>query len=416
MNSLVRTSVISTEPVSLIAMKNWLKVPLTVVNDDIEITDLIEEARVHCELLTNCALVRSTFVQYLDHFPGWSGRENLYSAGPGYNSGGSAGYGGFGVDRNHRWHGEIKVKRPPLVSVQSIWFIGTDGRPYTLNPGQDFIVDTASQPGRIRPIPYTVWPLTLHVPAAVAIKFTAGYAPNAEGVAAGQTAIAQPETDTSDVNPTWEPSKTVAQYSFQADQNGNIWIQTVNPSGVTGSGARPAFEAQTIGGTISGDGTAAWLNVGPVRGFWTPGTPYSGNQAWVILDFNSNLQLLNVASLVSQTIAPYSLQAVGVEPLPWSGTLGGLTADNGVSNAWRCLGPFGALGNTGLAVPNSPEQQAAVTVDLTLPKTASRAMKALVMHWYHNREPITQGAVTRVPLHFEDMLGGVTVHDFSPTP
>src|ERR1700722_1815059 len=151
MNSIVRTSAIpaSAEPVTLAAMKNWLRVPPTVVNDDQDITDLINEARVQAELLSNCALVRSTFVQYLDHFPTWQARELGHFGAVG-------GHDGIAYGRHGRWHGEITVKRPPLVSVQGITFIGTDGRPYTLNPGQDFTVDIASQPGRIRPIPYTV--------------------------------------------------------------------------------------------------------------------------------------------------------------------------------------------------------------------------------------------------------------------
>ena len=280
MNSLVRTSVISAEPVSLAAMKNWLKVPVSVVNDDLEIADLTTEARVQAELLSNCALVRSTYVQYLDHFPGHQAREHFSGSFPG----GSSGYTGMGYDRHHHWHGEIKIKRPPLVSVEPITFIGTDGRAYTLNPGQDFIVDTASQPGRIRPIPYTVWPLTMHVPAAIAIPFTAGYAPNSGGVAAGQIAISEPETDVSAESPTWQPAKLYAQYAFQEDENGNIWIQTVGPNGTTGALPRPAFEAGAIG-VIIADNTASWTNVGPIRGFWTPATLYAGLQAYVILGF-----------------------------------------------------------------------------------------------------------------------------------
>lgn len=412
MNSLVRTSVISAEPVSLASMKNWLRVPVSVVNDDADITDLITEARTQAELLTNCALVRSTFVQYLDHFPGAAARERDYFSVSG--GGGGLGQSGMGYDRHQRWHGEIKVKRPPLISVQPIVFIGTDGRPYTLNPGQDFVVDTASQPGRIRPIPYTIWPITLHVPAAIAIPFTAGYAPNSGGIAAGQKAILEPETDTSAESPTWQPAKLIPQYAFQADENDNLWIQTAGPNGTTGA-VRPAFEAGAIGANLA-DNTANWLNVGPVRGFWAPGTQYAGIQQFVILDFNSNLQLLNVAALVSQTIAPYSLQVVGVEPLPWSTVLGGLTADNGVAAAWRCLGPYTALGDTGLALPNSPEQQAALTADWTLPKTVNRFIKALVTHWYYNREPVTQGSASKVPLHLEDMLASVMVHDYAPTP
>lgn len=414
MNSVVRTNVISAEPVSLQAMKNWLRVPTDVTVDDTDIQDLITEAREQCELLTNCALVRSSYVQYLDHFPGWNREFDNYGT-TGAN-GYPAYHDGFGYNRHGRWKGEIKIKRPPLVQVQSLWFIGTDGKPYTMNPGQDFVVDSASQPGRIRPIPYTIWPLTLHVPAAIAIRYLAGYAPNSDGVAAGQTTIAEPESDAQGLNPTWQPGATYKQYQFLEDENSNLWIQTVGPSGVTGSGARPNFEAQPIGGTIASDGTAAWLNVGPVRGFWTPGTAYSGLQSYVILDFNSNLQLLNVANLISQTIQAYSLQTVGTSPLNWSALLGGLTTDNGVAGAWRCLGAYNALGNTQLSPPNSPEQQAAVTVDLTLPKVVTRAIKALVYHWYFNREPVTSGGVAKVPLHIEDMLGAVTIQDFAPTP
>lgn len=414
MNSVVRTSVISAEPVSLQAMKNWLRVPTDVTNDDQDIADLITEAREQCELLTNCALVRANYVQYLDNFPGWHLESDQH--GHAGISGYHTQHDGFGYTRHGRWKGEIKIKRPPLVQVQSLWFIGTDGRPYTLNQGQDFVVDVASQPGRIRPIPYTIWPLTLHVPAAIAIRYVAGYAPNSDGTAAGQTAVSEPESDSQGLNPTWQPGATYKQYQFTQDENQNFWIQTNSPNGVTGTGARPNFEGQPIGGTIASDGTAAWLNVGPLRGFWTPGTPYTGQQQYLILDFNSNLQLLNVASLISQTIPAYSLQNVGTSPLNWSTTLGGLTTDNGVAGAWRCLGAYNALGNTQLSPPNSPEQQAAVTVDRTLPKVVTRAIKALVSHWYFNREPVTSGSVSKVPLHIETMLGDVTINDFAPTP
>src|ERR1700721_3859510 len=104
MNSIVPTNPVTIEPISLAQMKNWLPVPSTVTTDDVDIADLITEARQHCELTSNSALVRSTFAQYLDHFPGWGSRED---------SGGAAtGHDGFGADRNHRWHGEIKMKRP----------------------------------------------------------------------------------------------------------------------------------------------------------------------------------------------------------------------------------------------------------------------------------------------------------------
>jgi hypothetical protein len=411
MNSIVRTATLSAEPVTLAAMKNWLRVPTTVTNDDADITDLIQEARMHCELISNCSLVRSSFVQYLDYFPGHLMNESGYSPGGYAMSGGESGYGGFGADRNQRWYGEIKMKRPPLVSVQSIWFIGTDGRPYSLNPGQDFIVDVASKPGRVRPIPYTVWPLTLHVPAAIAINFTAGYAPNTDSVSTGT--IAEPETLTSGLNPSWEPSTQTPQYSFLIDPNGNVEVQMNAGSPSTAGGSTPPVWGAPGASVV--DGGCLWQNCGPVRGFWTPGASYAGQQQYVILDFNSNLQLLNVPALTTQTIAPYSLQAVGVEPLPWATTIGGLTTDNKIAGAWICLGLYTGLGDSGLSFPNSPEEQAAVLTDLTLPRQATRAIKALVVHWYRNREPFVAGSVARVPQNVEDMLGEVTIQDFAPT-
>lgn len=403
MNSIVRTAILSPELVTLAVMKNWLKVPQSVTNDDNEITDLIVEAREQCELITNSCLVRSKFVQYLDHFPSSGVREM------GYMSGGTQ-HNGMGYTRHHRWHDEIKIKRPPLVSVQSIIFIGTDGRPYTLNPGQDFVVDITGPIGRIRPIPYTIWPLTLHVPAAIAIALTAGYAPNPDSVA-GATII-EPETLTQALNPAWQPNKATPQYSFLIDPNGNVEVQMNVGSPVTGAGPIPPVWA-AIGATVTDNG-CLWENWGPLRGSWTPDTNYVG--PWIILDFNSNLQLLNVAALTSQVIAPYSAQTVGAEPLPWATALGGLTTDNGIAGAWICLGPYTALGDTGLARPNSPEQQAAVITNLTLPRVITRAIKALVLHWYYNREMVAPGTINKVPMHIEQMLGAVTVHDFAPTP
>src|SRR5579859_5692948 len=109
MNSIVRTATLSAEPVTLDRMKNWLRVPPSVVNDDPDIIDLITEARIQAELLSNCALVRSQFVQYLDHFPGWGSRQFDYYGSNAGAYGSSGAQGGVGYDRHRRWHGEITV-------------------------------------------------------------------------------------------------------------------------------------------------------------------------------------------------------------------------------------------------------------------------------------------------------------------
>ena len=145
MNSVVRTKVISAEPVSP-AMKNWLKVPTNVTNsDDTDIGDLITEAREQCELITNCALVRSSYVQYLDNFPGLGDR--VCSLRKRRRLRLSIDARRLRLQPARALEGrDPEIKRPPLVNVQGLWFIGTDGRPYTMNPGQDFVIDVASQP------------------------------------------------------------------------------------------------------------------------------------------------------------------------------------------------------------------------------------------------------------------------------
>lgn len=411
MNNVVRTAIISEEPISLSTMKNWLRVPQGVVNDDTEITDLITEVREAGELLSNCALVRSNFVQYLDHFPGHTPRDGRGGTGAGYGYG-TAGWGWNGghYNRHHRPHNEIKVKMPPLVKVMPITYIGTDGIARTLNPGQDFIVDVASQPGRIRPIPYQPWPLTLDVPAAVAIPFLAGYAPNSDN--AGGETIAEPETEQSASNPPWAPTTNYQQYSYLVDPNGCVEVQL--NAGNPQSGPGPAAPAWPVPGGQIADGGCLWQNYGPIVGTWAPDTQYTS--PCVLVDFNSNLQALNVAQLTSQSVPPYTLQSINEPPLPWQEAAGGLTTDNNVAGAWRCLGEYIGQGNQGLTVPNSPEQQISFTIDRTLPKIVTRFMKALGYHWYYNREPVTPDNPRKVPFHIEQMLATIAVYDFAPTP
>lgn len=194
MSALIRAAIPTPEPVLLAAMKNILKINST--TDDAFINQLIQSAREYAETITERALVRTTYTQYLDHFPLWRTREfGSYQAGLMHSS-----------EHFHHRHGEIKIKRPPLISVQKVVYIDTTGNPQQLNPGTDFVVDPATEPGRIRPIPYTVWPLTMHTENAVAIFFTAGYA------AAGTS---EPETE----QPPSEPTPPEQEGSYIVDRS-----------------------------------------------------------------------------------------------------------------------------------------------------------------------------------------------------
>lgn len=50
------------------------------------------------------------------------------------------------------------------------------------------------------------------------------------------------------------------------------------------------------------------------------------------------------------------------------------------------------------------------------PATGRLAMMHLVSNWYQNREPVNAGLLSKVPLHFDDVLETIRVVDFNPTP
>lgn len=76
----------------------------------------------------------------------------------------------------------IVVPKPPLVSVTSITYVDTNGAPQTWDPSL-YTVDAPTgdfaEPGRIYPNYGTVYPVTRAQPAAVTIRFVAGYATSA---------------------------------------------------------------------------------------------------------------------------------------------------------------------------------------------------------------------------------------------
>jgi hypothetical protein len=49
------------------------------------------------------------------------------------------------------------------------------------------------------------------------------------------------------------------------------------------------------------------------------------------------------------------------------------------------------------------------------PATGRLAMMHLVNNWYQNREPVNAGLLTKIPLHFDDVLETIRVVDYSPT-
>ena len=70
--------------------------------------------------------------------------------------------------------GEIRLPRPPLVSVSSIAYIDTNGASQTLAASQ-YTVDKYVEPGRIVPAYGVSWPSLRAVPANVTVTYIAGW-------------------------------------------------------------------------------------------------------------------------------------------------------------------------------------------------------------------------------------------------
>ena len=69
---------------------------------------------------------------------------------------------------------EISLDYPPIVAVQSITYLDENGQTQTL-AGSAYVVDTASEPGRIVPAFGTTWPKTRDTINAVTVNYTAGF-------------------------------------------------------------------------------------------------------------------------------------------------------------------------------------------------------------------------------------------------
>lgn len=128
----------ATEPVTLTELQTHLRVT---VNEESElITSLGKAARETVERLTGRSLITQTLRLTLDEFPDW----------------------------------EIRLPRPPLVSVTSITYVDAAGTTQTLSASL-YRVDTYSEPGRIEPAYGEVWPSAREVAGAVNVLYVAGY-------------------------------------------------------------------------------------------------------------------------------------------------------------------------------------------------------------------------------------------------
>lgn len=141
----------STMAVSLAEIKAGLSIHSSNTDHDTELTSLEARASQILERHCNRAFIRrGSFVLTLDRFP----------------------------DSN-----VIMVPRPPLVQVDSITYLDTDGNSQTWDSSK-YYVGAASTPAKITPAINESWPTTQVRIEAVTITYTAGYGTTYESVPA----------------------------------------------------------------------------------------------------------------------------------------------------------------------------------------------------------------------------------------
>ena len=140
----------ASEPLTLAEVKEFLRVDHS--DDDATLAIFITAARQLCESYTRLALLPTTFEEYFDDFPQYTGT----------------------------YKDEIRLSRSPVSAVTYVKYI--DGNETTITASaSDYKTDLISQPARISPD--NGWFGTYETINAVFIRYVAGYA-NAASVPA----------------------------------------------------------------------------------------------------------------------------------------------------------------------------------------------------------------------------------------
>lgn len=142
------------EPLTVSEVKTHLKIDVSA--EDTLLAGYLTAARMQCELEARRAFVTQTLQLKLEAWP---------------------------------WGEEICLPRPPLQSVTSVVYVDSDGNSHTVSAA-DYIVDTASEPGRLILAYGLGWPgATLQPGPAITITYVAGYGAAADVPATYKQAI-----------------------------------------------------------------------------------------------------------------------------------------------------------------------------------------------------------------------------------
>lgn len=167
------TALPAAEPVTLAQAKSLMRLPTGYTAEDATITGFIAAAREQGELITGRGLAQRTWTQVLDSFPYFTDTVQSQLAYP-------PSYYSLPRYSTTLWNYSqmIKLPYPPVISVQGMLYIDSNGDSQTLHQDVDFVLDRITEPPRIFPQVGQYWPASLYVANSLQINFTAGYDPN----------------------------------------------------------------------------------------------------------------------------------------------------------------------------------------------------------------------------------------------
>jgi hypothetical protein len=153
------------EPITLAQAKRQCRIDDANTLDDIDLEDLIADARGEAELHTARSYVLRTYREYFDHFPGHRlpiPYNVIYDAPTRHDL--------SGEQRNH-----FELSRSPLRSVSQIQYLDQDGAVQTLDPNI-YVIAPHCEPAKIYHAPHAdPWPQALHQVDSIWVDYIAGY-------------------------------------------------------------------------------------------------------------------------------------------------------------------------------------------------------------------------------------------------
>lgn len=151
------------EPVRVDEFPAFARVDL---NDDGDLIDaFLVAGRERVEAMTGRALISRQVVAYFDDWP-----ENE----PDF-------IGARRYPRAYDLRGYLRLPRSPVTAVSSITYYDADNALQTL-AASSYVVDTSSDPARVRLASGASWPEVYDRPQAIAVAYTAGYGATAASV------------------------------------------------------------------------------------------------------------------------------------------------------------------------------------------------------------------------------------------